>query len=110
MLRDDVGVVLAKSGVPVPAGVPPQEAVMSACEKQKPECQKYLAAISADAATGLRSDADGKATLPGVPPGTYYMTASTKIGNLNLYWNVKVNLKAGQNSLVVDQHNAAPVK
>jgi hypothetical protein len=110
LLRDDVGVVLAKSGVPVPAGVPPQEAVMSACEKQKPECQKYLAAISADAATGLRSDADGKATLPGVPPGTYYMTASTKIGNLNLYWNVKVNLKAGQNSLVVDQHNAAPVK
>jgi hypothetical protein len=110
LLRDDVAVVLAKSGAPLPAGVPPQEAVMAACEKQKPECQKYLAAISADAATGLRSDANGKATLPGVPPGTYYMTASTKIGSLNLYWNVKLNLKAGPNSLVVDQHNAAPVK
>jgi len=110
LLRDNVAVVLAKSGVPLPAGVPAQEAVMTACEKQKPECQKYLAAIGADAATGLRSDVNGKATLPGVPPGTYYLTASTKIGSLNLYWNIKLDLKAGQNSLVVDQHNAAPVK
>ena len=110
LLRDNVATVLAKSGVPLPAGIPAQEAIMTACEKQKPECQKYLAAIGADAATGLRSDANGKATLPGVPPGTYYLTASTKIGSLNLYWNVKLDLKAGANSLVVDQHNAAPVK
>jgi hypothetical protein len=110
LLRDSVAVVLAKSGIPLPAGVPAQEAVMAACEKQKPECQKYLAAVSADAATGLRSDANGKAILPGVPPGTYYLTASTKIGSLNLYWNVKLDLKAGPNSFVVDQHNAAPVK
>lgn len=110
LLRDNVAVLLAKSGIPVPAGVPAQEAVTAACEKQKPECQKYLAVISADAATGLRSDANGKATLPGVPPGTYYLTASTKIGSLNLYWNVKLDLKAGPNSFVVDQHNAAPVK
>jgi hypothetical protein len=110
LLRDNVAVVLARSGVPLPAGVPPQEAVVAACEKQKPECQKYLAAISADAASGLGSDANGKATLPGVPPGTYYLTASTKIGSLHLYWNVKLDLKAGSNSLVVDQHNAAPVK
>jgi hypothetical protein len=110
LLRDNVAAVLAKSGVPIPAGVLPQEAVMAACEKQKPECQKYLAAISADAASGLRSDANGKATLPGVPPGTYYLTASTKIGSLNLYWNIKLDLKAGPNTLVVDQHNAAPVK
>jgi hypothetical protein len=110
LLRDNVAVVLANRGIPVPAGVLPQEAVMAACEKQKPECQKYLAAISADAATGLRSDANGKVTLPGVPPGTYYLTASTKIGSLNLYWNIKLDLKAGPNSFVVDQHNAAPVK
>jgi hypothetical protein len=110
LLRDNVATVLANSGIPLPAGVPVQEAVMSACEKQKPECQKYLAAIGADAATGLRSDANGKAVLPGVPPGRYYLTASTKIGSLNLYWNVKLELKAGTNSLVVDQHNAAPVK
>jgi len=110
LLRDNVGTVLAKSGIPLPAGIPVQEAVMSACEKQKPECSKYLAAIGADAATGLRSDANGKAVLPGVPPGTYYLTASTKIGSLNLYWNVKLDLKAGANSLVVDQHNAVPVK
>jgi hypothetical protein len=110
LLRDNVDILLAKSGIPLPAGVRAQEAVMAACEKQKPECQKYLAAIGADAATGLRSDANGKATLPGVPPGTYYLTASTKIGSLNLYWNIKLDLKAGQNSLVVDQHNAAPVK
>jgi hypothetical protein len=109
LLRDPVGSVLAKSGAAVPAHVSPQEAVRSACETQKPECKTYLLAIGKDAATGLKSDASGKVTLPGVPVGTYYLTASAKIGKLVMYWNLKLDLKAGTNSITLDTHNAAPV-
>ena len=102
--------MLAKSGAALPAKVSPQEAVHAACEAQKPECKAYLVAISKDAATGLKADATGKATLPGVPAGTYYLTASAKIGALVMYWNLKVDLKAGTNSVTLDTQNAMPVK
>jgi hypothetical protein len=110
LLRDPVASVLAKSGAALPAKISPQEAVHAACETQKPECKTYLVAISKDAATGLKADAAGKATLPGVPVGTYYLTASAKIGALVMYWNLKIDLKAGTNSVTLDTQNAIPVK
>ena len=110
LLRDPVASVLAKSGAAVPANVSPQQAVRAACDAQKPECKTYLVAISKDAATGLKADAAGKATLPGVPVGTYYLTASAKIGQLVMYWNLKIDLKAGTNSVTLDTHNAVPIK
>jgi hypothetical protein len=109
LLRDPVASVLAKSGAAVPPHVTPQQAVRNACEAQKPECRTYLVAIGADASTGLKADASGKATLPGIPAGTYYLTASAKIGNLVLYWHVKVDLKPGANAITLDTKNAAPV-
>jgi hypothetical protein len=110
LLRDPVASVLAKSGAAVPPRVSPQEAVHTACEAQKPECKTYLVAISRDAATGLKADANGKAALPGVPVGTYYLTASAKLGKLVMYWNLKLDLKAGANTITLDTHNAEPVK
>jgi hypothetical protein len=110
LLRDPVASVLAKSGAAIPAKVSPQEAVRAACDAQKPECKTYLVAISKDAATGLKADATGKALLPGVPAGTYYLTASAKIGQLVMYWNVKIDLKAGANSVTLDTRNALPIK
>jgi hypothetical protein len=110
LLRDPVASVLAKSGAAVPASTSPQQAVRSACEAHKPECHAYLVAIGNDAATGLKADAAGKAVLPGVPAGTYYLTASATLGKLVLYWNVKVDLKAGHNSVTLNTENALPVK
>jgi hypothetical protein len=109
LLRDPVAAILAKSGAPVPPHVTAQQAVRTACDAQKPECRTYLLAIGADASTGLKSDATGKAILPGVPAGTYYLTVSTRMGNLVLYWQVKVDLKPGANSITLDTKNAAPV-
>jgi hypothetical protein len=110
LLRDPVASVLAKSGAAIPAKASAQEAVHAACEAQKPECKMYLVAISQDAATGLKSDATGKASLPGVPAGTYYLTASAKIGALVMYWNLKIDLKAGANTVTLSTQNAVPVK
>ncbi len=106
LLRDSVATVLAKGGIQFPPGMSPQKAVGNACANRTPDCQKSLVAISADSACGVRADANGKATLPGVPPGTYYLMVSDN--NQLHYWDLKVELKAGANSVTLDQRNAAP--
>jgi hypothetical protein len=110
LMRNPVAAVLAKSGAPVPAHMSGQEAIHSACEANKPECGKYLIAVGNDAATGAKSGANGATVLPGVPPGTYYLTTSAKIGQLVMYWQVKLELKAGANAITLDTRNAEPVK
>jgi hypothetical protein len=58
--------------------------------------------------TGAKADLNGKATLPGVPPGIYYVMLSARYKNHPIYWDLKVELKPGANSVVLDQHNAGP--
>jgi hypothetical protein len=110
LMRNPVAAVLAKSGTPVPAHMSGQEAIHSACEANKPECRKYLVAVGNDAAAGAKSGANGATILPGVPPGIYYLTTSAKIGQLVMYWNVKLDLKPGANAITLDTRNAEPVK
>jgi hypothetical protein len=109
LIRNPVAAVIAKSGAPVPPHVSAQEAIRSACEANKPQCGKYLVAITNDAATGAKAGARGATVLPGVPPGSYYLTTSAKIGQLVMYWHVKLDLKAGANTITLDTHNAQPV-
>ncbi len=110
LLRNPVATVLAKSSTPVPANMSAQGAIRNACEANKPECAKYLVAVGNDAATGAKSGTNGATVLPGVPPGTYYLTTSAKIGQLVMYWQVKLELKPGTNAITLDTHNAEPVK
>jgi hypothetical protein len=48
----------------------------------------------------------GLPRFPGVPAGTYYIFGTTHANHLALSWNVRVDLKSGANSLVLDQKNA----
>jgi hypothetical protein len=107
LLRDNLATALSKAGATVPAGVSAHKAVKDACATQTPDCRKYLLAISADTATGLASDANGKVTLPGVPPGIYYLMVSNQKNTT--YWELKLQLKSGANSTILDQRNAIPL-
>ena len=60
--------------------------------------------------SAARADITGKAVLPGVPPGTYYMLVSIRISNQPILWDVKLDLKPGANSLTLDPKNAVPLK
>jgi hypothetical protein len=106
-LRDTLATALTKGGATIPAGVSAHKAVKDACASQRPDCRKYLLAISADTATGLASDANGKVTLPGVPPGIYYLMVSNQKNTT--YWELKLQLKSGPNSATLDQRNAVPL-
>jgi hypothetical protein len=109
ILRNSYATVLANGGVSVPPGMLPYKYVSTVCVSRTPACQKILDAVNADAASAVRADANGGGILPGVPAGTYYLMISTRYNNQALYWGQAVQLKAGPNSITLDQSNAIPI-
>jgi hypothetical protein len=61
-------------------------------------CRAALMTVATD---GLGS----KAPFPALSLGTYYVFAMGRYNNRSIVWNLPVNLKAGQNSAVLE--NAA---
>jgi hypothetical protein len=84
--------------------------VGTACGNRTPDCQKSVDAIKADAASSVRADGNGGGTFPAVAPGSYHLMISTRYNNQSLVWDQAVQLKAGQNSVTLDQRNAAPIQ
>jgi hypothetical protein len=109
LLRDSYATALAKGGVAVPPGMSPFKYVGTVCTSRTPDCQKILDAVNANAASAVRADANGSGTFPGVPPGTYYLQISARFNNQVLVWGQAVQLKAGPNSITLDQSNATPI-
>jgi hypothetical protein len=110
LLRESFGNAVAKAGVPVAPGMSPTKAYGIACQNRTPDCQKFGQVWKADAISAARADATGRAILPGVPAGTYFLTISIRYNNEPIIWDMRVDLKAGANSLTLDPRNAAPVK
>ena len=109
LLRDSYENALAKGGVSVPQGMSAFKYVASVCTSRTPDCQKILDAVNANAASAVRADANGSGTFPGVAPGTYYLMISTRYNNQPLVWEQAVQLKAGVNSMTLNQGNATPI-
>ncbi len=109
LLRDSYANALAKGGVPVPSGMSPYKYVATVCATRTPDCQKTIDAINTNAASAVRADANGAGAFPGVPPGTYYLMISARFNNQGLAWGQAVQLKAGSNSVTLDQSNAIPI-
>ena len=108
LLRDSFAATLVKGGIAVPPNTSPFAALNTACGKRVPECQKSVQALNAANVTGAKADLNGKATLRAVPPGVYYVMVAARYNGQALYWDLKVELKPGANSVVLDQHNAGP--
>lgn len=112
LLRDSYANALTKGGVTVPQGISAYAYVGQACAVQPRTavCQNVLAAINSSAASAIRADATGNGTLPGVPPGTYYLMISARINNQPLVWSQPVTLRAGSNSITLSAANAQPMR
>lgn len=109
LLRDSFPNIVAKAGVTVPAGSNPYKVFGMACGTHTPDCQKIIDALKGEAVSAVRADANGSGTLPGVPPGTYYLLISARYNNQAYTWEKPVQLKAGANSLTLSVQNATPV-
>jgi hypothetical protein len=108
LLRDDYATALSKGGFQVPAGLTPAKATALACANRSPDCQKAGDAINTDMAAGVRMDANGKATFPGVAEGSYFLIGSVRYNNQFIYWDLPVELKNGANFITLGPGNAKP--
>jgi hypothetical protein len=109
LLNDPVDSALAKGGFRPPPGLSPVDGMNAVCTRQTPDCQKAVAAIIQDSATAVKSDNDGKAVFPAVRPGIYYLFGMGQHRGKPILWNVRVQIKAGENSVTLDEGNSSPL-
>lgn len=105
LLKDSPETTFEKGGFRAPAGTAILKAMNTACEQKSNECRTAISAIIGNSATAVKTDADGKATLPAVAPGSYHLFGIGKYQGKPLVWDVKVDIKAGANSVTLDQRN-----
>jgi hypothetical protein len=89
--------------------VSPLAAWVYSCQTQSPVCQQALYEARPNSVSEAKADLNGKASLAGVPAGTYYLFAITPYNKKVLVWDLRVDLKPGGNSVTLDQRNAAPL-
>lgn len=107
LLKDSLEAALTKGGFRPPPGMSPIKGMVSVCAAGQPDCRQAYTAIAADGVAGAKTDVNGKAQFPAIPAGTYYLFGTTRYNNVLLLWNLKVDVKPGQNSVTLDQRNAA---
>jgi hypothetical protein len=74
------------------------------------DCNATAAAMEPLIAGRALIDSAGRATVtPPVPPGRYYVSGSARSRDSVLVWDIKVDLKSGDNSVVLEQSNAETV-
>ena len=106
LLKDSFSDVLTKMGIRPPAGKTPIQGWDVACQQKLPQCAQPFAGLQPYIAAVAKIDPSGKQTFLGVPAGAYYVFGTTHANQLALAWDLRVDLKSGMNSVVLDQQNA----
>jgi hypothetical protein len=110
LLRWSYADTLARGGVTVPAGTSPYKYAGTVCATNSPDCPKLKAGVNASTISAVRADVNGAGTLPGVPPGTYYLMISAMVNQQPYVWGQAVQVHAGANTLALDLRSAIPLK
>ena len=69
--------------------------------------ERAAQAIKAHLVSSVSTDFAGKAQFTDLKPGSYYLVGLTSTRKGFAIWNLPVAVKAGQNSVFIDQNNAA---
>ena len=111
VLKDSLENALAHSGVS-PAGRSSRISAWSEACGTAPKdqiCQSGITAFRSYAVATAKLDANGSASFANIPAtGTFYVVADTPRSH-HLFWNVRVDLKPGSNSIRLDESNTTPV-
>jgi hypothetical protein len=110
LLKDSMNNLLTKAGMNTPAGMTPVQAWDAACTQKAPLCQQMVAGMKPYVERMAKADASGNATFSNLPDGSYYVFTTTHNANPALAWDVRVEVKAGANSVVLDQKNAGTLQ
>jgi hypothetical protein len=110
LMKESFDNVVRKSGVQIPAGTSAYHAFLAECQKGPNQCKQLLTAMAAYSAGNVKLDADGKATLPAIVAGTYYLFGSVQYNQQPLLFDVRIDLKPGANSVTLGERDATPIK
>ena len=110
LMKESFDNVLRKSGVQIPAGTSAYHAFLAECQKGPNQCKQLLTAMAAYSAGNVKLDADGKATLPAIVAGTYYLFGSVQYNQQPLLFDLRIDLKPGANSVTLGERDATPIK
>ena len=112
LMKDSYDNVLRKIGAPIPPGTTPGKAMKSFAIACRPpaDCKAANAAMAPYFVGRATVDSTGKAVVsPQLPPGSYFVSVAAPGTGGVLVWDVKVDLKPGENSVTLDPHNAETV-
>lgn len=107
--KESLESVLRKAGLQPSPGGSAIKLWLTACETKQQLCQQGMSRLTAVEVGRVKFDAKGKAQLPALPPGTYYLVGSIMYDDRPMVWDLKIDLKPGPNSVILDQRNAAPI-
>lgn len=110
LLKESMNSLLMKQGMQPPAGKNAVQAWDAACVQKAPMCQQMVAGMKPYVARMAKADEAGKATFSNLPDGSYYVFTTSHNANPALAWDVRVDVKGGANSIVLDQKNARPLQ
>lgn len=71
------------------------------------EKEKALSAIKRHVKYTVTTDFQGKAKLNNVNAGNYYLFGITESRKAFAIWNTKIEIKVGENSVILDQNNSS---
>ncbi len=110
LLKQDAQVALIKGGLKSTPNASVLQNWMRACAERTPDCQKGVLALNAYSVGYIKTDANGHALTPPLPAGRYWVLSDTKIGDKKVMWHELVDVRAGTQSVTLDQRNALPVE
>ncbi|HET9401570.1 MAG TPA: hypothetical protein VFO34_11535 [Candidatus Acidoferrales bacterium] len=81
----------------------------AACKPNDPNCAKAMSAVIPHIAGYVVTFPSTPTSFSNLQPGTYYLTMDVTSGGKKLFWDLKVDLKSGANSITLDASNALSV-
>jgi hypothetical protein len=106
LMKESFASILTKSGIRAAPGRSVIESWGAACNQHAPECAQAINATAAYITNKVQFDVYGRASFPAVSPATNHVFGWTLYNGHHLAWDLQVDLKAGANTIVLDQRNA----
>jgi hypothetical protein len=102
---------LAKAGFAADGGAQPIDKLFAACKVgqggSQSSCSRGMQAMIAGSLGVARTDPDGHARTPALPPGRYYVVGFVPYQGHSLLWHLPVDVKAGANAMSLEPRNGS---
>jgi hypothetical protein len=79
------------------------------CKAHSPRCKQGIDAMKDSYLRMIKLGPNGSASFSNVPPQTMWLVAIVPYGNQHFVWNLRVDVRPGNNSITFDKSNLAAV-